>query len=86
MLHLVAILIVRYFSHKGHAPDTQQGWAQIRTEAIFGQIRTGLECNFFENWRIRTGSDWENFHCFDVIILTASEILVVMRFCRIVER
>jgi len=36
-----------------------QDW--IRTEANFGRIRTGLDCNFFENWRIGTGSDWENF-------------------------
>jgi len=29
----------------------------IRTDANFGRIRTGSDCNFFENWRIRTGSD-----------------------------
>jgi len=29
----------------------------IKTEAKFGQIKTGSDCNFFENWRIRTGSD-----------------------------
>jgi len=28
-----------------------------RTEANIGRIRTGSDCNFFENWRIRTGSD-----------------------------
>jgi len=29
----------------------------IRTEANFVRIRTGSDCNFFENWRIRTVSD-----------------------------
>ena len=38
--------------------STDQNW--IRTEANFGRIRTGSDCNFFENWRIRTGSDWKN--------------------------
>jgi len=53
-----------------------QRWARIRTgsdwirtEANFGRIRTGLDCNFFEDWRSRTGSDWENIFCFNVIIL-----------------
>ena len=32
-----------------------QDW--IRTEANFGRSRTGLDCNFFQNWRIRSGSD-----------------------------
>ena len=32
----------------------------IRTEANFGRIRTASDCNFFENWRMRTGSDWEH--------------------------
>jgi len=44
----------------------QQRWAWIRTEANIGRIRTGSECNFFENWRVRTGSDSENFCCFNV--------------------
>ena len=52
----------------------------IRTEANFGRIRTGSYCNFFENWRIRIGSDWENIFCFNVIILNVSKILVVIRF------
>jgi len=39
----------------------KQRWARIRTEANFGRIKTGSDCNFFESWRIRTGSDWENF-------------------------
>jgi len=38
----------------------------ITTEANFGRIRTGSDCNFFENWRIRTGSEWKNVCCFDV--------------------
>jgi len=29
----------------------------IRTESNFGRIRTGSDCNFFENCRIRTGSN-----------------------------
>jgi len=37
---------------------------------------------FFQNWRIRIGSDWEIFCCFDVIIPTISKILVVIRFHR----
>jgi len=57
-----------------------QTWARIRTEVDFGRIRTGSDCNFFQNWRIRTGSDWENFCCFNVIILKISNILVVIRF------
>jgi len=32
-----------------------QDW--IRTEANFGGVRTGSDYNFFQNWRIRTGSD-----------------------------
>jgi len=38
----------------------------IRTEANFGPSRTGSDCNLFQNWRIRTGTDWENFYCFNV--------------------
>ena len=61
--------------------STDQDW--IRTEVNFGRIRTGSDCNSFENWRFRTGSDLEKFHCFDVIILTfspliTSKMLVVM--------
>jgi len=65
-----------------YAPEmsTDQDW--IGTEANFGRIRTGSDCNFFENWRSRTGSDWENFCCFNVIILNISKILVVIRFHR----
>jgi len=58
--------------------STDQYW--IRTEANFGRIRTGSDCNFLENWRIKTGSDRENFCCFNVIILNISKILAVIRF------
>jgi len=46
-----------------------QRWARIWSEATFGRIRTGSYCNISEIWRIRTGSDWENFSCFKVIRL-----------------
>jgi len=55
---------------------------RIRTEA---RTRTGSDCNFFQNWRIRTASDSENFCCFNVIILKTSKILVVIRFHRIAK-
>jgi len=42
-----------------HCRD-EHGQDWIRTEANFGRIRAGSDCNFFENWRIRTRSDWEN--------------------------
>jgi len=45
---------------------TRTGSDWIRTEVNFGRIRTGSDCNIFQNWRIRTGSDWENFCCFNV--------------------
>ena len=45
-------------------------------------FRTGSDCNFFENWRIRSGSDWQNFSCIYVIILNIWKILVVIRFYR----
>jgi len=48
----------------------------------WARIRTGSDCNFFENWRIRTGSDWENFCYFNVIILKISKILVMIWFHR----
>jgi len=48
--------------------STDQNW--IRTEANFV--------------RIRTGSDWKNFCCFVVIILTTPKMLVVMSFYRFV--
>jgi len=53
--------------------QTNQRWARIRT---------GSDCNFFDNWRTRTGSDWENFCCFNVIILKISKIMVVIWFHR----
>jgi len=53
--------------------DVVQRWARIRTgsdwirtDANFGRIRTGSDCNFFENWWIRIGSDWEKFCFFSV--------------------
>ena len=56
-----------------------------RNEHGSGLDRTGSglksDCNFFENWRIRTGSDWENIFCFNVIILNVSKILVVLQIC-----
>jgi len=67
----------------------QQRWARIRTGSDW--IRTdanisgtGLDrtASFFQNWRIRTGSDSENFCCFHVIILKISKILVVIQFHR----
>ena len=38
-------------------------------------------------WKLadRTGSDWENFRCFNVNILKISQILVVIRFHRFVK-
>ena len=35
----------------------ENGLDWIRTEASFGWIKTGSDCNFFENWSIRAGSD-----------------------------
>jgi len=37
------------------------------------RIRTGSDCNFFENWRMKTGSDWKIFCCFIVNILKISK-------------
>ena len=54
----------------------------IRTETNFGRIRTGSDSNFFHNWGIRTGSDWEDVCYFNVIILKISKKLVVIRFHR----
>ena len=72
------------FQEKAHSLTTggQQRWARIRTETNFFRIRSGLDCNFFEKWQIRTWSDWENFCCFNVIILIISKILVVIRYHR----
>jgi len=58
--------------------STDQDW--IRSETNFCRIRTGSDSNFFENWRIKTGSGSENFCCFNVIILKISKILVIIRF------
>jgi len=55
----------------------QKRWALIRTgsewikiEDDFGRIRTASVWNFFENCRVKTGSDWENICCSKVIILS----------------
>jgi len=84
----LAVVLCLWFSNKSlYALRIYQRWARIRsgsdwikTETNFGRIRAGSDCNSFENWRIRTGSDWENFCCFNVIILKISKILVVIRF------
>jgi len=53
--------------------STDQDWiGLVRTEGNFGRIRTGSDYNCFENWRIG------RICCFDVIILAAIKILVVM--------
>ena len=61
-----------------------QSWSVLisGTEANFGRIRTGSDCNFFENWWNRTGSDWQIFSCIYVITLNTSKILVVIWFYR----
>jgi len=53
----------------------------IRTIANFGRTRTRLDCDFFQNCRIRAGSG-EKIYLFVVIILIISVILVVIRFHR----
>jgi len=58
--------------------STDQDW--IGLDQDWSQF--GSDCNFFQNWRIRTGSDWENFCCFNVIILKISKFLVVIGFHR----
>ena len=60
-------------------------WLHIYLHNCQRWARTGSDCIFFENWRIRTGSVWENSCCFYVIIPTASKILVFMWFYRFVE-
>ena len=45
----------------------------------FWRDQARSDSNFLENWRIRTGSDWENC-CSNVIIPKITNILVVMRF------
>jgi len=49
-----------------------QRWARIRTgsdwirtEVIFWPDQVWIGLQFFENWRIRAGSDWEIFCCFN---------------------
>jgi len=69
-----------------------QRWAHIRTGigqdqdwSQFWPDRTGSDCNFFENWRIKTVSDRQNFSCICVIILNISTILVVIQFYRLAK-
>jgi len=61
-----------------------QRWARIRAGSGLKPILagSGLDCKCFENWQIRTGSDWENVYYVNVIILNISKLLVVVRFCR----
>jgi len=47
--------------------STDQDWSQFWPD----QDWIGLQ--FFGDWRIRTGSDWENIFCFNVIILNVSK-------------
>jgi len=51
-----------------------QDWGQLWPD------RTGSDCIFIQNWRIRTGSHWQNFCYFIVIILKTSKIAVMIRF------
>jgi len=63
--------------------NTDQDWTGsdwIRTEACFLPDKGWIGLHCFEIWRIRTGSDSENFCCFNVIILKTPKILVVIRF------
>jgi len=61
------------------------GWSAQALTQRWARIRTGSDRNFFETWRIRSGSDWENIFCFKVIILNVSKILVVIQFYRFAE-
>jgi len=49
--HLQKLLVFRIRLHFVNMPRGHLRWVRIRT---------GSDCNFFENWRIRTGSDWKN--------------------------
>jgi len=68
----------------------EHGSGLDRTGSGLKPILAGSELDrtaiFFQNWRIRTGSDWEYFCCFNVIILKISKILVVIRFHRFAKR
>jgi len=41
--------------------STDQDWIGLDQDwSQSWRIRTGSDCNFFQNWRISTGLDWEN--------------------------
>jgi len=65
-----------------------QRWARIRTGSGLKPILAGSGMDrtaFFFNWRIRIGSDWEHFCCFNVTILKISKIIVMIRFHRLAK-
>ena len=64
--------------------STDQDWIGLDQDwSQFWPDQDWIGLQFFENWRIRTGSDWENIWCFCVIIMNISKLLVVIRFHRI---
>ena len=77
-MHTASVLCVFW----AHASDfvTTRPFLMRLAEMSTDQDWIGL--NFFQNWWIRTGSDWENFCYFDALILKISKILVVIRFHR----
>ena len=59
--------------------STDQDWIGLDQDwSHFWPDQDWIGLQFFEIWRITTGSDWENF-CFNVIILNISKISVVIR-------
>jgi len=64
--------------------STDQDWIGLDQDwRQFWQDQDWIGLQLFFNWRIRTGSDWANLCCFNVIILNISKLLVVIRFHRI---
>jgi len=60
--------------------STDQDWIGLDQDwSQFWPDQDWIGLHFFEDWRIRTGSDWEHIFCFNVIILNLSKILVVIR-------
>jgi len=54
--------------HEAKAPEMSTDQDRIGLHPDWSQFwpdRTGLDYNYFDNWRIKTGSDWENllFRC-----------------------
>jgi len=81
----VRIFHVTLFERLMHLPEmsTDQHWIGLDQDwSQFWPDQDWIGLQFFENWRIRTGSDWENFCRFNVIILKISKILVLNRFHR----